>query len=397
VAFLVSLPPGGSVLAARDRAPAAEPAPPVVASLAVTGPRDCASRADVLALVARRSTRIRFVEGAPAGGGPALRVTLDATPAGAVAGALTVVWPDGTRADRRLTAPTCAETADAVALVIVLALDPAAAMREPAPSPPPARPSAQRPRAAPGPTPAPAPPSPSQPSPGETPASEPSPPERERVPVPPPAPDETTSRPPPAPPASPPPPVPTPDVAVDVAAAAPPVPSVFRFAVGGAARVIQGPTPSLLPGVALVAHWERDAASVLSWKIQVAAAHHQRAGWTTKDGTADFSLDVMTLDLCPLRLGRHAVAAHLCAGAALGRLTVTGTDTFSPRTQSRPFVSAGGAILLTVAPHPRVELTASVAPQVALIRDHFRFNPNVFYDVPALALSFGLGAALTFP
>jgi hypothetical protein len=84
-------------------------------------------------------------------------------------------------------------------------------------------------------------------------------------------------------------------------------------------------------------------------------------------------------------------------GAALGRLTVTGTDTWAPRTRSRPFVSAGGAILLTVAPHPRIELTASVAPQVALIRDQFRFNPNVFYDVPALALSFGLGASLTFP
>ena len=172
---------------------------------------------------------------------------------------------------------------------------------------------------------------------------------------------------------------------------------MYRFAVGAAARVIRGPTPSLLPGVALVAHWERDAASVLSWKIQIAAAHHQRAGWVTADGTADFSLDVVTLDLCPLRLGRHGLAAHLCAGAALGRLTVTGTDTFSPRTRSRPFVSAGGAMLLTVSPHPRVELTASVAPQVALIRDHFRFNPNVFYDVPALALSFGLGASLTFP
>jgi hypothetical protein len=109
VAFLVSLLPGGAALAAaRDRAPTAAPVPPVLASLAVTGPRDCASRAGVLALVARRSTRIRFVDGAAAAGGPALRVTLDATPAGAVVGALTVEWPDGTRADRRITAPTCA-------------------------------------------------------------------------------------------------------------------------------------------------------------------------------------------------------------------------------------------------------------------------------------------------
>ena len=93
-------------------------------------------------------------------------------------------------------------------------------------------------------------------------------------------------------------------------------PAGVSFAAAAPPADRPGPTPSLLPGLALVAHWERDAASVLSWKIQLAAAHHQRAGWVTVDGTADFSLDVVTLDLCPLRLGRQASAAHLCAGAA---------------------------------------------------------------------------------
>ena len=66
------------------------------------------------------------------------------------------------------------------------------------------------------------------------------------------------------------------------------------------------------------------------------------------------------------------------------------------RTRSRPFAGVGGAASLAVSPHPRVEVTASVDPQVALIRDQYAFGANVFYDVPAVALFFGLGAAMTF-
>jgi hypothetical protein len=60
-------------------------------------------------------------------------------------------------------------------------------------------------------------------------------------------------------------------------------------------------------------------------------------------------------------------------------------------------VGVGGALLLAASPHPRVELSASFEPQAALVRDTFGFGAYDFHEVPAVALFFGLGAALTFP
>jgi len=372
-----------AILAPVRAAVAAAPEPPVVASLGVTGPADCVARAEVVKLVARRSPRIHFDGGAAAG--PALRIEVDASAPRAVAASLSIAWPDGSRSERHLTAPTCAETADALALVVVLALDPAAAAREaPAPParepPPPARPV--------GPTARPEPP-PAPPRDRSATTAAPTPES--------PAPARVDDQPAPAPP---PPPEPATPV-VRVSVAPPPVeaspPPVHRFDVGGAVRFASGPAPSLMPGLAVVAGWERDTGSVFSWKVQLTAAHHARNGWSTFDGSADFTLDLVTLAACPLRVGPHVVRARLCASAAAGRIVAAGTDTLAPRTRSRPFATVGGAASLAVSPFRRVEIAATVEPQAALIRDQFAFGSNVFHDVPPVVLFFGLGAAATFP
>jgi hypothetical protein len=172
---------------------------------------------------------------------------------------------------------------------------------------------------------------------------------------------------------------------------------VHRFDVGAAARVARGPAPQLLPGVAVAAGWERDTASIWSLKLQLMVAHHARGGWATFYGTADFALDLVTVHLCPLRIGPRAAHARLCATSAAGRLVVESTDNLTPTTLSRPFVAVGGAALLAAAPHPRVELSASIEPQAMLVRDTYSFRSSAFYEVPAVALFFGLGAAVTFP
>src|SRR4029078_1606681 len=105
------------------------------------------------------------------------------------------------------------------------------------------------------------------------------------------------------------------------------------------------------------------------WKLELIAAHHQRGGWGTSFGTGDFALDLVPLNVCPLRVGRRAVHARLCASSAAGRLAIDSRDNLTPRTASRPFVGVGGAALLTVAHHPRVELAGSVEPPRALRRD----------------------------
>jgi hypothetical protein len=384
----------GAASSARP-AGAAEPDSPVVASLAVTGPPDCAGRAEVVKLIARRSARIRLSDGAAAG--PELRVVVDAAAARAVSASLSIAWPNGSRSERHLTAPTCGETADAVALVIVLALDPAAAERE-APAPPPPRAASPPPRtetASPPRASSPPPRAETAAPPRERPTAEPA----AEKPAPPPPPPASTDEPPPRPP---PPPDPTPPVAETTVVTRPaPVepspPPVYRFDAGAAARIVHGPAPQLMPGVAVAAGWERDTSSIWSLKLQLIAAHHQRGGWTTFYGTADFALDVVTLHVCPLRVGPRAVHARLCASSTAGRLAVESRDNLTPRTASRPFLGVGGAALLAAMPHPRVEVSASVEPQAALLRDTFGFGSNVIYEVPAVALFFGLGASVTFP
>lgn len=353
-------------------APGAGADPPVVASLAVTGPADCAGRADLVKLVTRRSSRIRFDDGAR---GPALRVAVEVTAPRTVAANLSIVWPDGARSERRLSAPTCAETADAIALVVVLALDPAAASREP-PAPAarapaaPSRTEPSRPRERPPATATAEPPAPPSPAP---------------------APEPAVAEPPPLPPAAP----PTVQAKIALPPAEPSAPPVYRWDVGGAFRVASGPAPSLMPGLALVAGWERDTASVLTLKVELIAGHYAR-DTATFDGTARVVLDLIGLRLCPLRVGSEGIRARLCASGSAGRAFAEGTDILVTRSRSRPFASVGGAASLAVSPRPRLEVTASVEPQVALVRDTYAFSSNVVYEVPALALFVGLGAAMTF-
>ncbi|HEY7374258.1 MAG TPA: hypothetical protein VIF57_19000, partial [Polyangia bacterium] len=272
---------------------------------------------------------------------------------------------------------------DAIALVIVLALDPSAASRERAPAPPVAPPRERPPaHAAPPPERSATPPAekPAPPTPQEPPAPAD---DRPAAPAAPPGPDAPVVQ---AKVAAPPP--------AEVAAPSPP--PVYRFDVGAAARLASGPAPALMPGVGLTAGWERDTGSLFSWKLQLGAAHYGGGGSATFDGTSAFTLDLLMLDVCPIRVAGWRARARLCGAAAAGRIRAEGMDALSPRTLSRPFVTVGGAISLAVSPHPRVEVTASVEPQAALIRDRFSFGANVFHDVPAVALFFGLGAALTF-
>jgi hypothetical protein len=152
-----------------------------------------------------------------------------------------------------------------------------------------------------------------------------------------------------------------------------------------------------MPGFALSLAWRLDRESPWTWAVQVVGATYARVGWATIGGSASFDLDALTLHVCPLRLGVRRAGVRLCGSSTVGRLAARGEDTFSPRSATRTIASAGGAALIALTPHPHVELTASVEPAAALIRDRFTFDPAVFYAVPRLILTFGVGVAVTFP
>jgi hypothetical protein len=333
--------PGAAILGAGDAAAAEAPAPVVAAHLEVQAAVGCATRDELAARVAVRSPRIRFLEDdAAEARATALRASIAPGANGGVVGELVVLDPDGRRSSRRLSAPTCAEAIDALALIIVITLDPryvAAPALELEQGP---RPAGPAPRASP-----------------QQPADEVRPPARA---------------------------------------------SARQFEAGAAGMLISGPAPGLMTGLAVrvFAALNRTAgrrASIWSPAVRLTAAHAWRSGIDEPGGTAAFALDVLSLDVCPIRLPVAAVDLRACAAAMAGRLSAAGSDTYSPSSQERPFVSLGGSAILSVTLGPHLELSGGFGAGDAPIRDSFEFSPQVFHRVSALIWAADLGLGLRFP
>src|SRR5690606_33452171 len=94
----------------------------------------CATRDELIAKIARRSDRIRFVD---SGAARLLRAEFERHGEGAILARLRVVQPNGRRATRELQAGSCEEAADALALVAAVTLDPLAKTDELPPEAPP--------------------------------------------------------------------------------------------------------------------------------------------------------------------------------------------------------------------------------------------------------------------
>jgi hypothetical protein len=114
-------------------------------------------------------------------------------------------------------------------------------------------------------------------------------------------------------------------------------------------------------------------------------------------GTASFTLDVVTIEPCPLRFPLPPFAVRVCASGIIGRFSATGSNTQNPSREKRPFVALGalGTLAWDVGSH--VEVSARVAPRVSLFQDAFEFGDRVFHTVRPLTLSASLGVGLRWP
>jgi hypothetical protein len=334
-----------------------ELSPAVTARLQLDAAPSCATWQELATGVALRSSRIRLVTSADAT--PSLLASLRAVPDGSVAAELVVVHAGGRRSLRRLSAPSCPEAVDALALVIAITLDPASVMDAET------GPSESRSGSGAGDQPA-------DRGAGKGDAAR-APEERARPP---------TSN----------------SGSADDSAHALRRANQTRLDWHAGAEVVAalGPAPSLMPGFSLElqASWERP--SLWSPALRLSAAHHWLSGVSESSGTADFQLDSGSLDLCPLRFGGQGIGLRACANAQGGRLFARGSRTLSARSRSRPFAVLGGSALLTISLPARLEANAGLSLGRALIQDEFAFTPEVFYRVPALSLGLGLGLSLRF-
>jgi len=334
-------------------ATAATPAPAATAArLEVDALPACSTRDELIARVAARSSRIRFV-GAGAGI-PVLTARIEVAPRGVVVADLTVLEPDGRKFQRRIEAPSCAAATDALALVVAITLDPSAAtgdatgatgadVRSGVTNATPAPPADQSPAAS--------------------------------LSSPPAVPAETES------------------VRETPATAA----GGYRFTAAILAEAVAGPAPEVVPGPAIEIQAAFDRASILSPAVALTFAHLWSDALNEDGGTAAFTLDLVGLDACPIRLGLFRLEARVCAAGQVGRLAAQGSNTYDPRSVSRPFAMAGGTVRFAILLPWRIEVRARVGAGATLWRDAFEFTPDVFHRVASVTLVGDVGIGVRFP
>jgi hypothetical protein len=306
-----------------------------------------------------RSPRIQFVEDASA---TLFQVTITQAHGGAANAELLIVDAGAKAAPRRFATRSCAEAADALALMIALALDPVWVAEHgtaTAPSKKGAAAAASSSSGAGGVDRANAEPSPTPPENSEV----------ER-----PLPDEPRS-------------VPARDER-------PSPPRKARGSVHANAGGTWGPAPATMPAIGASGITAWDSEGVWSPAIVLGLFHAWRSGLEQSGGQASFSLDAATLDACPLRVPVAGLETRLCAAALLGRMAASGTGSFENSSHARLLATAGASGIFTLGLGKWVELNLRIGVGMALRRDSYQFQSNVFYETSRLTTSASLGAGL---
>jgi hypothetical protein len=306
--------------------------------------------------VARRSSRIRLVtDGAVT---PVLAASVKQAADGSVAAELAVTHPSGKRSVRRLTAPSCSEAVDALALVIAITLDPTSVSGGSGGDTESGSANAAE---------------------GLGQANQPNAKANEPVKRP-----SSVSG----------------EEQADFRApqsSGPDMETVFHWRAGALLRALLGPAPELMPGLALALGASWDRAGVWSPALRLSATHYWLHGVSEMDGDADFEVDSGSLDACPVRVGGELLAMRPCANLELGRLLARGTHTFAPQAHSRPFAVLGGSLWLETLLLTRLEAGLGLSAGKTLVMDDFAFSPTTFHRVSSLTVAGSLGVSLRFP
>jgi hypothetical protein len=349
---------GGALLIAllSQSAPAAPvPAPdavPTKARLELRGPAECISRGDVAARVAARTGRIQFVDDAAI----LAQVALTSTRPGNVIAELSLATPGAQQAPRKFVARSCAEAADAVALIIAVTLDPTLKRSGADTTGAAAATDGANGRAAP---------------PEAKPADQPPEP-------PPPAPPAVVEA--PAPPSS-----------------APAGATTRQLGVSVAGQTIFGPAPNVMPGVALYGLLALDRDSVWAPALIVGATHVWRNDLSQTSGDASFTLDAASVDACPLRVGRSRFVARPCASGLVGRLNASGSATDNARSEARPFATAGVALSAIAHLPATIDVSARVGVGMTLRRDAYELGTMTFHRADRITIAASVGVGLRWP
>jgi hypothetical protein len=163
-----------------------------------------------------------------------------------------------------------------------------------------------------------------------------------------------------------------------------------------------GVAPDPMIGGSLWLSAGREGVGLWSPELVVGGMHQRLDGFRSERGAVNFSLNALTIALCPLRWGTDSAFIRLCAAGAIGRLGAQGYDAFEPRSTAVLW-SALGMSIDWIARAGIMEFRAQLGAGSPLSREKYGFGTacsgsaceaDVFHRVEPVIWSGALGAGV---
>ena len=159
---------------------------------------------------------------------------------------------------------------------------------------------------------------------------------------------------------------------------------------------VTGVAPDVVLSLSPFVEWSRTGAWWKP-SVRVAFERTTTGALSIAGGEALFTWTVGRLDACPLGLGSGAVRFAACARLEAGALEVNGRGDRGAQQQRVPWVAAGPAARGEWSPFAGAFVDAEVAPLLRAYQDRFFFFPDTtVYRVPALGLGAAIGIGARF-
>jgi hypothetical protein len=152
-----------------------------------------------------------------------------------------------------------------------------------------------------------------------------------------------------------------------------------------------------MPGASLYAIAGLKTEGIWSPAVMLGFLHVWRNGIVEAGGTASFTLDLASLDVCPFRFRLLAAQARTCASVLIGRMVAAGSETTDRETWHRLFAATGASGVFTTRLGSRLEAVARVGVAGTHLRDSYSFTPKVFHQASRLTTSASLGIGVRWP
>ncbi len=157
-----------------------------------------------------------------------------------------------------------------------------------------------------------------------------------------------------------------------------------------------GPAPGVMWGWGASAQFSWVRPSPWSPHIRISGLHFSRDAYLARGGTANFRLNDVLLSLCPYSVRYGSLRFRPCVAGSYGQLSAGGARTFVPLTETLTWAEADVQVEVTWNPTGHLELFLAPTSGLALKRYSFGFEPYVFHNVPPVIVSGVAGLGLQF-